>query len=147
MPIVPWREQMSLNYPPLDEEHQDFLNVVNQAPVAAHAGDFSQMDWVFEKCYDYVRNHFAHEEDIMERIQFPDMEAHMNAHRTFIQNISEFRQRYENARTTADKKKAAVEAADFLNLWFLGHILSRDRLLKPYLVRLRNLPPRMNYNS
>ena len=147
MPIVPWREQMSLNYPPLDEEHQDFLNVVNQAPVAAHAGDFPQMDWVFEKCYDYVRNHFAHEEDIMERIQFPDMEAHMNAHRTFIQNISEFRQRYENARTAADKKKAAIEAADFLNLWFLGHILSRDRLLKPYLVRLRNLPPRMNYNS
>ncbi len=147
MPIVPWREQMSLNYPPLDEEHQDFLNVVNQAPIVAQSGDFSKMDWVFEKCYDYVRNHFSHEEDIMERIHFPDIEAHMNAHRTFIQNISEFRQRYENTKNLQEKQKIAIEAADFLNLWFLGHILSRDRLLKPYLVRLRNLPPRMNYHT
>ncbi len=145
MPIVLWRDQMSLNYPPLDDEHQDFLNTVNQSVVAANAGDLKTMDEVFEKCYDYVRYHFSHEEDVMERIRFPDMEAHMNAHQTFIRNISEFRQKYENAIDPMKKKKIAVEAANFLNLWFLGHILSRDKLLKPYLVRLRNLPPRMNY--
>ena len=145
MPIVSWRDQMSLNYPPLDDEHQDFLNTVNQAVVAANAGDLQTMDEVFEKSYDYVRYHFAHEEDVMERIRFPDMEAHMNAHQTFIQNISEFRQNYENAPNLTKKKKIAVDTANFLNLWFLGHILSRDKLLKPYLVRLRNLPPRMNY--
>ena len=29
MAIVAWREQMSLNYLPLDQEHQAFLKVVN----------------------------------------------------------------------------------------------------------------------
>ncbi len=145
MPIVLWREQMSLDYPPLDDEHQAFLKTVNRSVVAANTADFETMNFVFEKCYDYVRYHFAHEEDVMERIHFPDMEAHMNAHQTFIRNISEFRQKYEDAATHDEKKKIAIQSANFLNVWFLGHILSRDKLLKPYLVRLRNLPPRMNY--
>lgn len=147
MAIVEWRDQMSLDYLPLDEEHKAFLNVVNRSVPAARSGDFKTMDMVFDACYDYVRNHFSHEEDIMERVSFPDIEAHMQAHRTFIQNISEFRKKYEAAKTDAEKQKQAIKASDFLSLWFLGHVLSRDKLLKPYLVRLRHLPPRMDYNN
>ena len=147
MAIVAWREQMSLNYLPLDQEHQEFLKVVNRSLGVAQVGDFQGMDRVFDACYDYVRNHFSHEEDIMERIRFPDMKAHMQAHRTFIKNISEFRQKYESAKTVEKKQEWAVRTADFLSLWLLGHILSRDKLLKPYLVRLRHLPPRMNYDN
>lgn len=147
MAIVEWRDQMSLDYLPLDEEHKAFLDVVNRSVPAARAGDFKTMDLVFEACYDYVRNHFSHEEDVMERVSFPDIEAHMQAHRTFIQNISEFRKKYESAKTDAEKQRQAIKTSDFLSLWFLGHVLSRDKLLKPYLVRLRHLPPRMDYNN
>ena len=147
MAIIGWRDQMNLNYLPLDQEHQAFLKVVNFALVASNTGDFEGMDKVFDACYDYVRNHFSNEEDIMERIQFPDIKAHMQAHRTFIRNISEFRQNYERAKTPEKKKLMAIKTAEFLGLWLLGHILSRDKLLKPYLVRLRHLPPRMDYNN
>ena len=147
MAVVAWREQMSLNYLPLDQEHQDFLKMVNYSLTAANTGDFQGMEKVFDACYNYVCDHFSHEEDIMERISFPDMKAHMQAHRTFIKNISEFRQKYETAPTQELKKEAAIKAADFLSLWLVGHILSRDKLLKPYLVRLRHLPPRMNYDT
>ena len=147
MAIVEWRDQMSLDYLPLDEEHRAFLNVVNRSVPAARSGDFKTMDMVFDACYDYVRNHFSHEEDIMERVSFPDIEAHMQAHRTFIQNISEFRKKYEAAKTDEEKQKQAIKTSDFLSLWFLGHVLSRDKLLKPYLVRLRHLPPRMDYDN
>lgn len=147
MAIVEWRDQMSLDYLPLDEEHKAFLDVVNRSVPAARAGDFKTMDLVFEACYDYVRNHFSHEEDVMERVSFPDIEAHMQAHRTFIQNISEFRKKYESAKTQTEKQRQAIKTSDFLSLWFLGHVLSRDKLLKPYLVRLRHLPPRMDYNN
>ena len=147
MAIVEWRDQMSLDYLPLDEEHKAFLDVVNRSVPAARSGDFKTMDLVFEACYDYVRNHFSHEEDVMERVSFPDIEAHMQAHRTFIQNISEFRKKYESAKTQTEKQRQAIKTSDFLSLWFLGHVLSRDKLLKPYLVRLRHLPPRMDYNN
>jgi len=147
MAAMIWREQMSLNYLPLDQEHQDFLAVINRALVFSQIADFKGMDWVFDKCYDYVRDHFSHEEDLMERIQFPGIEEHIQAHRTFIQNIAEFRTIYEQATSPQAKKDAAIKATDFLSLWFVGHVLSRDKLFKPYLVRLRNLPPRMNYDN
>ena len=145
MPIATWRDSMNLNYPPLDDEHKAFLNVVNQAYMASQVDDFEMMDRVFEKCYDYARNHFSHEEDIMERIQFPDIENHMKSHQVFIHNVSEMRKQYEVAPSMEDKRRVSIKLANFLNVWLLGHILSKDKVLKPFLVRLRNLPPRMNF--
>ena len=145
MPIATWRDTMNLNYPPLDDEHKAFLNVVNQAYLASQVDDFEMMEKVFEKCYDYARNHFSHEEDIMERIQFPDIENHMKSHQVFIHNVSEMRQQFEVAPSMEDKHRISIKLANFLNVWLLGHILSKDKVLKPFLVRLRNLPPRMNF--
>ncbi len=145
MAIISWREQMSLDYPPLDSEHKAFLNVINQASVDVRLQHIEGMEKMFEACYDYVRNHFSHEEDIMERIRYPDLEEHIASHQLFIKNISQFRQEFETAPTPGKKIDAAQKAMNFLSIWFLGHLLSRDKPVKPYLTRLRNLPPRMNY--
>ena len=145
MPIISWRDQMSLDYPPLDDEHKAFLEVINQASQDLRRHNITGLDQMFEACYEYVRNHFSLEEDVMERINFPDIDAHVAAHQQFIQNIAEFRQAYETAATNGKKIDVAQKAVAFLSVWFIGHIISRDKTLKPYLVRLRNLPPRMNY--
>lgn len=147
MPQIQWRPQMEVGYEPLDNEHKDFFEVVKKSNEAARVCDFATMNWVFEKAYDYARNHFSHEEDIMERIHFPDLEIHIKSHQIFIKNISELRGQYEVAASVYDKQQIAIKTSNFLNVWLLGHILSRDKVYKPYLVRLRNLPPRMNYNG
>ena len=145
MPLATWRDSMNLNYAPLDDEHKAFLDVVNQAFMASQVDDFQMIERVFEKCYDYARNHFSHEEDIMERIQFPDIENHMRSHQVFIHNVSEMRQQLDVAPSIDEKRKLSRKLANFLNVWLLGHIMSRDKAFKPYLTRLRNLPPRMNF--
>jgi len=145
MPVIAWRDQMSLDYPPLDDEHKDFLEVINKANIDLSQRNLDNMSQTFEACYDYVRNHFSEEEDVMERVNFPDIMPHMQAHQQFIKNIAEFRQAYENAETRGKKFELAQRAVAFLSVWFVGHVISRDKMLKPYLVRLRNLPPRMNY--
>ncbi len=145
MPAVLWREQMELGYKPLDDEHKEFIEVVRKSVEAAKVGDFATMEWVFEKAYDYARDHFSHEEEIMERIGFPDLENHMKSHQVFIKNIAELRGQYEVSASEREKRQLAMKTADFLSVWLIGHILSRDKVYKPYLVRLRNMPPRMNY--
>ncbi|MBQ4471783.1 MAG: hemerythrin family protein [Alphaproteobacteria bacterium] len=143
--IEKWRDQISLDYPPLDDEHKAFLEVINKAVKDYYHRNLDNMPALFDACYDYVRNHFSHEEDVMERINCPDIMAHIQAHQQFIKNISEFRQAYEAAETRGKKLDLAQEVVGFLSVWFIGHLLSRDKLIKPYLVRLRNLPPRMDY--
>lgn len=145
MAQIKWRKPMTLSYPPLDDEHQAFLAVVNEAQTAAEKEDFMRFDTIFEKCYEYARTHFPHEEDLMERMRFPDLEAHAQSHQRFIENISELRQAYDSARELSEYRSITRKTANYLSSWFLGHILSRDRNYKPYLVRLRSLPPRMNY--
>lgn len=145
MPTISWRDQMSLDYPPLDDEHKAFLEVINRAMMDLYRHELPGIEMMFESCYDYVRNHFSLEEDVMERIKFPDIDAHIAAHEQFIQNIAEFRQAYEVAETQGKKLDIAQKTLAFLSVWFIGHIISRDKMLKPYLVRLRNLPPRMSY--
>ncbi len=145
MALAVWRESMSLSYPPLDDEHKAFMMVINRAFIASQKDDFETIEAIFEKCYDYARNHFSHEERIMERINFPDSTEHMKAHQVFIQNVAEMRQNYDVAVDEDMRRKISIKLANFLNIWFLGHILSRDKILKPYLIRIRNLPPKMSY--
>ncbi len=145
-PIL-WRKQMDLSYLPIDEEHRAFVTVINSAQEAAEKDDFMRFDTLFEQCYEYARTHFPHEEDIMERISFPDLEAHAQSHQQFIATISELRQTYAKAQTLEEYRYICRKTANYLSAWFLGHIFGRDRLYKPYLVRLRNLPPRMNYDE
>ena len=145
MPIIAWRDQMSLDYPPLDDEHKAFLDLINNATMDLSRHELENMPAMFEACYDYVRNHFSAEEDVMERVNFPDIMAHIQAHQQFIKNIAEFRQAYDSAATRGKRLDIAQKTVAFLSVWFVGHVISRDKMLKPYLVRLRNLPPRMNY--
>ena len=145
MTILSWREQMSLNYPPLDDEHKAFLEQINNAAEGLRARDVEKANAMFEACYEYVRNHFSHEEDVMERINYPELEEHIASHHLFIKNISSFRQKFEKAVGRGPKLEVAQKAMAFLSVWFLGHVISRDKPMKPYLVRLRHLPPRMNY--
>ena len=130
-----WREQMALNYAPLDEEHQKFILVVNAAKEASENKNMAQVENVFDKCYAYVRNHFSHEEALMERLNYPDILNHMKSHQIFIKNISELRQNFEFSQED-EKFVVAERLSDFLSVWFIGHVLSRDSLLKPYLQKL-----------
>ncbi len=147
MTHISWYKQMDLAYPPLDDEHRAFMAVVNQAQECAEKEDFMKFDELFESCYEYARTHFPHEEDLMERMGFPDLEAHAQSHQQFIENISELRKAYSQAKTPEEYRYITKKTAHFLSSWFLGHLLGRDRVYKPYLVRLRNLPPRMDYDK
>lgn len=126
-----WREGMLLGYAPLDAEHKDFVAVIESAKNAADNQDYTLLENVFDKCYAYARNHFSHEENIMEKTNYPDMMAHMKSHQIFVKNISQLRQELEFAGLD-EKADIAVRLADFLRVWFIGHVLSRDGLLKPY---------------
>ena len=129
-------DKIDLGYPPLDKEHQAFFKTIQLADRAAQEEDFGAVSLVFEKCYDYARHHFVHEEKLMEQVSFPGTDAHIKSHAVFIKNISEMREQFEYAPDLKEKVRIAVRLAHFLEVWFLGHIMSRDSLLKPYLAKL-----------
>lgn len=134
-------KSLSLNYPPLDREHLNFFETIQGAKNSAENKNIPGITDAFEACYNYARVHFVHEERIMDKIHFPDKEAHFKSHATFIKNVSEMREKFEYAPSLEEKVQIGQNLASFLEVWFLGHVMSRDRILKPYLVRIRALIP------
>ena len=137
MPLARWRDSMSLDYPPLDDEQKAFLQVVNASYMAVQAKDLSGIEGTFKECYAYVRAHLSHEENLMQKMRFPDIENHMKAHQVFISKLAQMKQAFDAAQTSEEQQTVALHFSNFLNVWFLAHITGPDRLLKPYLRRLR----------
>lgn len=137
MPLARWRDSMNLDYPPLDDEQKAFLQVVNASYMAVQANDLSGIETTFKECYAYVRTHLSHEENLMQKMRFPDIENHIKAHQVFISKLAQMKQAFDAAQTSEEQHTIALHFSNFLNVWFLSHLTGPDRLLKPYLKRLK----------
>lgn len=133
---VLWMSNMQVGYAPLDEEHKSFIDIINQSYIFLARQDVLGFERVFEWIDEYIQSHFPHEEKILIEIQFPDSLSHQESHHRFKENIEELKTLFFNAEDMKTKEKLAFKTADYIKAWFLGHILSRDKIYKPYLVRL-----------
>ena len=133
-----WSKNMLLNHLELDEDHQSFVSIVNDMYRSYYTKDMTLADNVFERCFSFARTHFSREEAILAEIGFPDIESHQKSHQAFYKNILEFKELFLMIPQKEERLLFVLKTADYLKSWFLGHLLGRDRVYKPYLVRLNN---------
>lgn len=131
-----WSKNMNLGLLFLDDDHKGFILLINDLYKAYYQKDLVLASQILQRCLFHQKNHFSKEEMVMEQIQFPDLISHKKSHQQFLENILELIQSFEMAPKKEEKEKFLLQTADYLKSWFLGHVLSRDRLYKPYLVRL-----------
>jgi len=77
--------------------------------------------------FQYTREHFSHEEQLMKRLNYPAMAAHEAQHNSLISRLSEISARIAN--DTLDR--VVLEA--FLSDWLLNHIATSDIKLAAYI--------------
>ncbi len=133
---VSWLSNMQVGYEPLDKEHKSFIDIINESYELLSQKKSELFEDVFFQIDAYMTRHFPHEEMIMRQIVFPDVVSHMESHRRFVIHMNELKKEYGSAKGASEKEQVAAQTADFIKAWFLGHTLSRDKVYKPYLVRL-----------
>ncbi|MBO7244259.1 MAG: bacteriohemerythrin [Alphaproteobacteria bacterium] len=131
-----WLSNMTVGYEPLDNEHKSFIEIINDAYVLLAQKNLNAFGDIFLKIDAYMERHFVHEEMIMRQIVFPDVMSHVESHQKFAVHINELKKEFLDAKKDPQKERVAAQTADFIKAWFLGHTLSRDKIYKPYLVRL-----------
>jgi hemerythrin len=77
--------------------------------------------------FQYTREHFAHEEQLMKRLNYPAMAEHQTQHDNLISRLSEV-----SARIANDTLNHLVLEA-FLSDWLLNHIATSDVKLAAYI--------------
>ncbi|GAA0585831.1 bacteriohemerythrin [Caenispirillum bisanense] len=130
MPLLAWRDALSVGDPGIDGDHKKLIQFVNDLQDAI---DGRKPDRVVGKIIlelvQYTKEHFSREEAVMKGCGYPDYERHRAIHQALTRQVLVMAERYVRTPTDAVKQ----ELIDFLAAWLVEHIIKEDRKVGAYL--------------
>ncbi|MBP2228527.1 hemerythrin [Azospirillum agricola] len=129
MTHVAWDETMSVGVAVLDDEHKRLLDLFNGLlDSGITPANREELSALLVSLRDYVAVHFAREEALMERRHYPDLDAHIAAHRYFAGEVEKLHDDFGGDNTTMLRMDLILLLKD----WFVEHIQETDALYRPY---------------
>ena len=119
-----WNESFRVGDPEIDRQHQYLFALANKFLLAQ---DKLALMSCARDLFQYTRDHFAYEEDLMLRAGFPSYEAHVKSHQLLISRLNVLSQQI------SDDKLDRNEMEGFIQHWALFHIPKADAKLADYL--------------
>ncbi len=126
MPLIEWTDQLTVNYPQLDDTHHDFVALVNKIGETTDKATFQQL---FNELVTHTEAHFNTENQLMQQTQFSATAEHQGEHHRVLGELKQFQKRV--ARGMVDFGRAYVK--ERLPEWFALHTATMDSALAAHL--------------
>ena len=129
MKDIVWGHVLSVGVDEIDEDHRklvDIFNILNHAVTEGESPAY--LAAVLEELVNCTVWHFSHEERLMLKYGYEEMEAHKATHRELIESAKELQQKLLD-----EGKSVADEEIEVLERWLTGHILTDDMRLGAHL--------------
>jgi len=118
-----WRDEFMLHIPEVDKEHKNLFVVIEDVMEAMSSGlGKGAVEDAFQGLLDYTVDHFAHEEKLIEKYDFPETKRHKEIHEHLKNKVLA----YKNELFKHDSF-SAKEFQEFMTGWLIDHILEEDR--------------------
>ena len=128
-----WKNSYSVGIASIDSQHQTLFAIGAELYAAMTAGQAKSVtNRILERLVQYTQSHFAHEERLMQRHEYPQFGAHKTEHDQLTAKVKAF-----HADVTGGKATISVQLLRFLRDWLEHHILESDRRYAPYLISQR----------
>ena len=114
-----------LGYEAIDHDHQEFMDLVEQALAAENAAFAT----IFDALLIHTRQHFERENNLMEESKYPAIGEHSGEHTRVLGEFEQFRKRVQ--RGLIPFGRAFIQ--DRLVPWFELHITTMDSALAVHL--------------
>lgn len=134
--IVEWDERYSVGIQLIDDQHQELLRLINNFCLACAMDDEgakTNFMLMIHGLVNYIKYHFAAEEQLLERIKYPDSAAHSRQHKEFIRDILERIENFQRGRAFSLKNFAR-----YIKDWMLTHIALIDKKYATYIHFVNN---------
>ncbi len=129
MSMFQWRQEYSVGYPQIDEQHKRLFEIADELHVAMAAGKGKEvLGKILGNLIAYTKAHFATEERLMQAHRYPDYAVHKAAHDTLTAQVIKFQKDFERGRAAM-----SVDLLQFLKDWLTHHIGETDRKIASYL--------------
>ena len=90
MPIVTWSDEYNVNVEKIDKQHRHLLQLVNDLHSAVEARiDKEELKKMLIGLTEFTRTHFATEEQLMSKHDYPDQKAHFKEHRMLLRHLGD----------------------------------------------------------
>lgn len=129
MKDIIWGHVLSVEVDEIDEDHRKLVGIFNILNHAVEEGASPKyLAAVLEELVNCTVWHFSHEERLMLKYGYKEIEEHKAVHQELIKSARELQEKILQAdETIADKD------IEYLERWLTGHILTDDMRLGAYL--------------
>jgi hemerythrin-like metal-binding protein len=127
-PPFAWTDAYELGYPPMDQTHQEFVDVVGRLQ---HCADDALLTHLREFAA-HTRSHFGAEDSWMRETDFPARDCHIDEHAAVMRSVEQVIER-----VAAGDFEPARRLADELAKWFPGHADYLDSALAHWMCKRR----------
>ena len=122
MKKIVWNNSLSVGVDSLDQQHKSLIGLLNMQ--IKHSKDGQGLDDLkdmLKRLNKYSQIHFKSEEELFNRIGYPNAENHIKIHSSFIKQLDGYEKDLENGKIGLPE-----EIKSFLQNWYLTHIKKED---------------------
>jgi hemerythrin len=128
MAYIEWNDTFDVGVPSINKEHQALINYVNELHSGLHAGfGIADMGYILNGLVKYTQVHFKHEEEMMNKHNYPNVSDHIKEHNALINEVLIFKEQFDQG-----KKSFSIELLVFLRDWLINHIQGSDMKYKNF---------------
>ncbi len=130
MAFFEWQDAYSVKVPSIDKQHQGIVEFLNRLYTAMQQGRGQDvLDEIMVGLTDYTQYHFDHEIDMLKKVGFEDVGAHIREHERLIAELEKQKVLVKQGGVTA-----VFGVSEFLKKWLVEHIGGTDMLYSDYVV-------------
>ncbi|NPA48695.1 MAG: hemerythrin family protein [Thermodesulfobacteria bacterium] len=128
MSFVLWKPCYCIGDSKIDNQHRSLVSLLNFLYDRVQAACPKRLiDRVLMELVRYAEEHFQDEEDLMERIGFPELEHHRREHERLLMEVFAFKEKFDHGFATK------MELLHFLRDWLINHVIDEDLKIRRYL--------------
>ena len=122
-----WKDEFSIGNEVIDAEHKNLFDIANRFfAIEDPKANPDAVKTVIVELYDYMRNHFVHEEAYMQEIAYPEINEQVEKHKHIISEMNLILKYSRGFNEVEDKLTVLMQE------WLLTHIIAEDMKLKKY---------------
>ena len=129
MSLFQWKDDYLVGQQEIDSQHKRLFQLADQLHAAMTTGKGKDvMLKTLGDLIDYTKRHFAAEEKLMQKSNYPDYLAHKVFHDKLTAQVVQFQTEF-----AAGKSTVTIQLLQFLKDWLQHHIGETDRKIAVFL--------------
>jgi len=121
--LFEFKDELKTGVEEMDSQHKLLIDTLNKVYELLKEGKRDEAMRVFkEKVMLFLDWHLNSEEELMEKINFPEFDKHKKAHKTFRKVVTDLLTHVENGDAKAFREALALALG-----WIFSHIMKMDK--------------------